>query len=289
MVKSPFNYLGNKYKYREVVQTLVGGKRYYAVIDPFLGSGNLLFNSGAISDEYIGIDSIRLLPNIYNYLRSRTKLFYTEDIRYIVHEWGNFRTKESYFDFREEWNRNYERDQYTSDFILKTLLLFKMCSNSVVRFNLRGEFNSGFRGAKPQGFFNSSTLDNMVEELNNLILHLKSKNYDFYNEDSTQVFSKLPQRGCLLLLDPPYILGSNNVYGKGQYDSESEVKLLELISSTENDFILFNLIERMESEHNLLLEISENFKTIELKTWSRTGQAQKRPMKISEVIVTNIT
>jgi site-specific DNA-adenine methylase len=39
-IKSPLNWVGNKFKYLKTVNQLIQGKAYNKVIDCFMGSGN---------------------------------------------------------------------------------------------------------------------------------------------------------------------------------------------------------------------------------------------------------
>ncbi|HOL74673.1 MAG TPA: DNA adenine methylase [Bacteroidales bacterium] len=43
-VKSPLNYIGNKYKYLDVINNIVNDNNYNKIIDVFMGSGNIIFN-----------------------------------------------------------------------------------------------------------------------------------------------------------------------------------------------------------------------------------------------------
>lgn len=287
MVKSPFNYVGNKFKYRKHVQDLVGGKHYSKIIDPFMGSGNLLFNTGAKAEQYIGIDSQRLLPKIFSQLK-REKTFLSSEMWGIIDTWGNFTEKENYYRFRDLWNTDFKEDNYNRDFILRTILLFKLCSNSMVRYNSKGEFNQGFRGANPDGFFKENTIKQYVKELNELRKFLRKNNFNFYVDDSIKQLSKFPTRESLILLDPPYILKSKGMYGVGTYDEDSENQLLDYILNTENDFILFNYIERDGETHSKLAEVSRHYRVIELSTSTQTGQNRTGTKQVIEVLITNI-
>ena len=63
--KTPFNWVGNKFKYIDVINNLVRNKKYNSVIDMFMGSGNILLNINTNANKMIGNDKIKLLPCIY--------------------------------------------------------------------------------------------------------------------------------------------------------------------------------------------------------------------------------
>ena len=44
-IKSCYNWVGNKYKYLNKINEIIEGKRYERVIEPFMGSGNILLNA----------------------------------------------------------------------------------------------------------------------------------------------------------------------------------------------------------------------------------------------------
>lgn len=51
-IKSPFNWVGNKYKHLDVVNDIIEERDYYNVIDVFMGTGNLLLNVNANGKYY---------------------------------------------------------------------------------------------------------------------------------------------------------------------------------------------------------------------------------------------
>ena len=63
-MRSPCNWIGNKYKYMENINNLVKGKEYGRVYDIFMGSGNILLNLECFAEDYIGNDNIPLIPRL---------------------------------------------------------------------------------------------------------------------------------------------------------------------------------------------------------------------------------
>ena len=71
MIKSPFNWVGNKYRYIDIINKLILNKQYENVYEPFLGSGNILLNVQCNTTNYFGNDTIYLIPEIYNFIKNK--------------------------------------------------------------------------------------------------------------------------------------------------------------------------------------------------------------------------
>ncbi|MEE0615972.1 MAG: DNA adenine methylase, partial [Intestinibacter bartlettii] len=156
-MKSPFNWVGNKYKYIGTINDLVRDKKYNDVVDCFMGSGNILLNLECTANRFIGNDKNRLLPYIYERIRVIDN-FNIHQIEITLNQWNRFSSKEDYYNFREYWNKKYKNNRFDDAFIYETALLLKMCSNSMVRFNSKGEFNQGFRGLGKKTEFFTDTM-----------------------------------------------------------------------------------------------------------------------------------
>lgn len=289
-MKTPFNWVGNKFKYVEEINKVIKGNKYYGVVDIFMGSGNILFNIDIDCIKKIGNDKIKLLPNIYSQLQINEYEYNIEDIEGILDNFDRFSTKESYYTFRDYWNEKYLSDKFDRDFILETILLLKMCSNSMVRFNPKeGYFNQGFRGlGKKTEFFTSTMKKLVLEELNGLSGNVTME-YEFYNKDFLEYEDICHENKSLLILDPPYILR------KDMYDTDwterHDERLHNLLSTTTNDFIYFNYLERDGVVNQELLNFIEqnNLKYIEINNKTLSGQGRSENIKpVKEILVTNI-
>ena len=265
------------------------GKHYDNIIDVFMGSGNVLFNISSKANNYIGNDNIKLLPRIYSQLCDKEYIYTILDVENILNKFDRFSTKESYYTFRAEWNKRYLGNIFDKEFIMETILLLKMCSNSMVRFNPKeGYFNQGFRGlGKKAEFFTESMKILCVDGLNKLIDNIQERIYEFKNTD----FINYVDTGSddLLILDPPYILR------KDMYDTSwteaHDKKLIKLISTTKNDFIYFNYIERdgivNQDLMNFIKDSGLSYILINNKTLAGQGRSENIT-EVKEVIITNI-
>lgn len=288
-MKSPFNWVGNKYKFIEVINDVVKGRNYNSVMDLFMGSGNVLFNINVQADYYIGNDKIKLLPMLYHNLYSHEYTFSLQDIEEVLNKNNRFSTKESYYTFRDYWNKKYLNNNFNREFIIETILLLKMCSNSMVRFNPKeGYFNQGFRGlGKKEEFFTETMKQLCINEINTLSKNMQEERFEFRNIDFLNYIDE--SNDHLLILDPPYILR------KDMYDTDwtenHDKKLFEIIKNTKNDFIYFNYIERDGIINQELVDFinTYNLRTIEINNKTLAGQGRSENIKqVREVVVTNV-
>ncbi|MGL5328219.1 MAG: DNA adenine methylase [Peptostreptococcaceae bacterium] len=290
--KSPFNWVGNKFKHIEVINSIIRGEKFNKVIDVFLGSGNVLLNLDVESKTFIGNDKIKLLPKIYETLINNEYIYVLSDIEDILNKFNRFSTKDSYYTFRDYWNEKYLSNDFNKDFIMETILLLKMCSNSMVRFNPKqGYFNQGFRGLGKKNEFFTETMKNLcVNELNNLTNTLKTNNYKFINKDFLEIKDIIKKgENNLIILDPPYILR------KDMYDTDwtekHDLELFDLLENTKSKYIYFNYLERDGVINTDLLDfINKNkLKYIEINDKTLSGQGRSENIKtVKEVIVTNV-
>lgn len=253
----------------------------------FMGSGNVIFNINCEAKEFIGNDKERLLPFLYKAIKDSEGMFDMFELNRIISKWGNFSKKEDYYDFREYWNMRYKRNQFDRDFIYETALLLKMCSNSMVRFNKKGEFNQGFRGlGNKEQFFGESMKELIVNGLNDLDSHVFDREYKFTNKDAKNIEF---EHGDLLIIDPPYIL-RQDMYSQ-DFTTEHDDYLLEILKNKQVDFIYFNYIERDNFAHTRLYDIlnyNPELRVIEISNKTKSGQGATSVKDIKEVMITNI-
>ena len=74
-MKTPFNWVGNKYNYIDTINDVVKNKKYNKVIDMFMGSGNIILNLDCEANEFIGNDKQRLLPLLYKSINESSGMF----------------------------------------------------------------------------------------------------------------------------------------------------------------------------------------------------------------------
>jgi len=291
IMKSPFNWVGNKYKFIDQINKIVENKFYNMTVDLFMGSGNVLLNLSSQSNMYIGNDKQRLIPFVFEKVKEQTLEFSIDEANAILMKWDRFSSNENYYLFRDHWNKKYLQNLIDREFILETALLLKMCSNSMVRFNSDGVFNQGFRGlGKDTEFFKESMLQSVVSQLNELLYYIKEKKFKFTNKDFKE-YKDLDTQNRLLIIDPPYALGDGGMYNK-DFTKEDQDRLLYLIENTKNDFIYFNYLEHGSLIYTPLLDVinKKGFVVQEIGDNNvSAGQGKVKGKKwVKEVMVTNV-
>jgi len=290
MIRSPFNWAGNKYNYIKTFKPYL--RKYKFVIDLFAGSGNIAFNLEGKNIIYN--DIIPLLPVVYQYLKLN-KLIMSR-IKEIIEENNSFSEKENYYEFRSKWNIKWkeilEGESATEDFVFNTILLLKMCSNSMIRFNKKMEFNQGFRGTK--GPFFKKSLQNLIESLTKFNNFLYKSKYIFMSKDFQNIM--IPNSDVLLILDPPYLI-KQGFYAES-YSQKTENNLLERLDKNFDkvDFVYFNYLSYTDSkgntkEHTQLKEFIAKHKSLQilnLRTKATTGQNRTGKTDVEEVVLLNL-
>jgi len=278
------NWVGNKIKYIEQIKSLT--KDFKIVADGMMGSGNVLIEL-AKTHEIIGNDCIKLMPAIYNNFDN----FEISENGFfdILNQWNCFEEKEYYYKFRDYWNKKYLENRFNSLFLLETFLLLKMCSNSMVRFNSKGEFNQGFRGCNGPFFKNPQVFKRWTDELINIALILKKSTTSFYTSN-INYFLRLNEfkdlRHTVFIFDPPYVL-ANGMYSN-TFTEETERDLIFNIQNKKLNFIYFNFEERERIVNGQIRDFAKQYKVIPLNSKSAVGQNRKKTSNVKEILITNI-
>ena len=292
-IRSPFNWVGSKYNFMRFVNTLLIGKQYDSVHDVFMGGGNVILNlHNKLADEFYGNDKMKMLPLIFDFLRTHEEKFTLKDIDQVIKRWDSFSKREYYFEFRDEWNKRYKELTYENidkAFVVDTVILTKVCLRSVLRFNSNDEFNQGFRGPNECiGRFKADRCREIANQINSIQKIIQRKNIKTTNKDFTDLdlLNKDKYKNSLVIMDPPYI--NNTMYNKTDFTSDLENHLYKILENMENDFMYFNYIEHKGEVNEKLqniLKIRDDLKVYNLSNKTNLN----KEIAIKEVIVTNIT
>jgi DNA adenine methylase len=218
---------------------------YARYFEPFLGGGALFFhmvsNNIMRSDAHL-IDVNKELINTYNVVKSNV-----EELIVILSKYQQFYNESPvkfYYDLRDKFDRNATSIEKAA----RTIALNKTCYNGLYRVNRNGEFNVPIGRYKKPIICDSENLRNIHSTLVDFKTHIYVSDYrtmvvDKTNEDDfiyldppyypvsttanftgytecgftdedqrdlSQIFMKLTNRGCRVLLsnsDTPYIRG----------------------------------------------------------------------------------
>ena len=287
-VKTPVNWVGNKYNYLQFVNLLVLNKKYDHVYDVFMGSGNLVLNMYCKANTFVGNDILPMITRLYTYMIENGNVYSLSQINSIVSKWDNFKTDEEYQKFRDMWNEKYKKGIVDLDYVYETIMLLKMCLNSTLKFNSNGEFNQAYRGPNNvNGFFNESLLKDIVKKLNYMVKIFKKKNFKFYNYDFREILKKTKEDD-LILLDPPY--SSSKVDYCSGFSAEDDECIFDFLKNTKSKFMYFNYLNNNGEKNARLDKVikDNNFKSYSINNKSLLAIKNSKAKQVDEVLVTNI-
>lgn len=241
-IKSPINYVGNKYRLIKQIIPLFP-KKISMFVDAFGGSGTVLMNTEA--DYYIYNDINPYVSSIVSGLFSTPYDEIIKQIENIISEYDLSITNKSGFEkLRDDYN-NCRKDWVT----LYTLMCHSF--NHQFRFNNKHEYNSSF--GKNRSYFS----DRQRQDL----LALKHR---FENKDPIIVSSKNAfdfdlsdfDENDLIYFDPPYFNSVGN-YNDGKrgfegWTAKHEKKLYELLDRLDEQGTRWALSNNLKYDNEFL-------------------------------------
>lgn len=278
--KSPFNYIGNKYRIINEITSFFP-REINNFVDLFCGGGDVTINTRAkhiyANDiNYHVIDIMRIIQNHP----------ITEILKYIddtIREWGlNKNSKENYLLFRNYYNsRRNPLDLY---------ILMCFSFNFQFRFNSRHEYNNPF--GQNRSHFSANMRANLIS-FSQLVKEVVFSSADFRNFD----FGILG-KGDLLYADPPYLLscGSYNDGKRGfkGWSVSDDLKLMEILQKLNEEgvnFALSNVIEHKGMKHTYLIDWANRNKftihDIDVNYNNCNYQNRNKASATHEVLITN--
>jgi len=81
---------------------------------------------------------MNLSPEFLNSIIENSEKITKNDFLEVIEKNENFKHKDFYYNFKDEWNELFQipyLERNKKEFIVKTIILLKLCSNSIVRFN----------------------------------------------------------------------------------------------------------------------------------------------------------
>lgn len=224
-IKSPMNYTGGKYKLLKDIIPLFPDN-IGVFVDLFAGGLDVSLNVKA--DKIICNDILTPIINLYKALQNAPLDDTMERIDRKIAEYELSKTnREGYYKLREEYN-------ITRDPVL-VMTLISFSFNNMTRFNKLGGFNAPF------GVNIKYLTQNMRANLKRLIQRIQNggiffQSCSFEDFDFTGV--------DFVYCDPPYLI-AGAAYN-AQWKEKQEVKLLEILSSLDNQGVKFGLSNVLE-------------------------------------------
>lgn len=252
-IKSPFNYVGGKYRMLPQIVPLFP-KDVHTFVDLFAGGCNVGMNSNAKTVIFNDINS--KVIQVFECFRKMPLDQILERIDQTIETYGLSKTNEEGFKkFREYYNETgHPIDLYT---------LTCYSFNYQFRFNNKMEYNNPF------GKNRSQFADSMRQNLIAFVTKLKKMDVEFMTLD----FAKVPldRLGCedFIYCDPPYLI-SRGTYNDGRrgfkdWREEEELKLYEYLDKAHERgirFALSNVIEHKGKRNGNLYEWSKKYRVI---------------------------
>lgn len=241
-IKSPMNYIGNKYRIMSQLQRWFP-KNIDLMVDLFCGGCDVTINTKA--QRYIANDINVYLIEIFKEFQNKGL---EETLGYIenqIVEWNlNKENKSNYEAFRAYYNKT------KKPLDLYVLMCFSF--NYQLRFNSIHEYNNPFGKAR------SSFNDNMKENLIRLFDSIKD--IEFVSHDFTEFDYDILDKNDFLYADPPYLItcGSYNDGKRGfnGWKEEDDKKLFDVLDSLNRrnvKFALSNVIYHKGLQNDNLL------------------------------------
>jgi DNA adenine methylase len=296
IIRSPFFYVGDKYKLMSQLKKLFPTDidNYY---EPFVGGGSSFLNTEAkkfyLND--VNKNIIKLHCYLYDFKKNREKFF--EILFKTIEEYGlscsflgktvpdelkkefvktyySRYNKENYLKMREDYNKDKKNLK-----LLYLLLIYGF--NHMIRFNLKGDFNL------PVG--NVDFNQNVFVALNNYFDFLKKNNLKFFNQDYKEFLNSHSfKRGDFIYFDPPYLI-SNSEYNK-MWSEKDERKLYQILDNLNKKNVRFglsNLVIHKDKENEILLNWMGKYKVYEVNSNYISRFDNTKKINSREVYVTN--
>ena len=277
-IKSPINYIGNKYKLISQIIPLFPEK-ISTFVDVFGGSGTVLINTNA--EHYIYNDVNSYVEGIFRGLIETDTQTIIDAIEKIIREYSLSKTNKAGFEnLRDFYNSetNKEKDWIT----LYTLMCHSF--NHQFRFNTKHEYNSSF--GKNRSYFSERQkidLCRMKEKMTTDIVTMSKsfKDIDYSDFDEND----------LLYFDPPYLNSVGN-YNDGKrgfegWGEKNERDLLDLLDSL-NGKTRFALSNNLKYENDLLNKFKDKYKVYSLSgNYVNCNYHKLDRSRDKEVLITN--
>ncbi len=275
-IKSPINYIGNKYKLISQIEPLFP-EQICTFVDVFGGSGTVLINTKA--EHYIYND-------INNYVTSIFAGLVTEDTDDVIKKIENTiikyslskTNKEGFEKLRDDYNAG--KNDWT---ILYTLMCYSF--NHQFRFNNNHQYNSSF--GKNRSYFSDRQKKDLYAMKKNI-----STDIIFWSVNFTDIDYSNFDENDLLYFDPPYFNSVGN-YNDGKrgfegWTEEHEKKLLDLLNKLDSQGTRFALSNNLKYNNPFLDKWKEKYKVYHLNgDYVNCNYHKTDRSKDIEVLITN--
>ena len=271
IVRSPFFYVGDKYKLMPQLQKLFP-QNINKYIEPFCGGGSSFLNTKA--NQYLLNDIDTNVINLHLFLNNENnseellnKLFkeidyyklscsFKEDViptilkKEFPKTYFSKYNKENYTKMKNDYNKT------PNELLLYLLLIYGF--NHMIRFNKKGEFNL------PCG--NVDFNKNVVNAIHNYMTFKNQNHLQFFNMDFENFLDNIKfEENDFIFLDPPYLISSSEYNKLWNTTKEKQLyKCLDELNKKGIKFGLTNLLKHKGYTNEILLEFSKKYNTFSI-------------------------
>ncbi|MFR7820296.1 Dam family site-specific DNA-(adenine-N6)-methyltransferase [Candidatus Pseudoruminococcus sp.] len=294
-IRSPFFYVGDKYKLMPQLQKLFPDD-IESYIEPFAGGGSSFLNTKAKKyivndiDSYViklhkklssfsndtdsFINFLYKLIDEYGLSCSYRGITVSEELKkkYIKTYYSHY-NKDAYINLRNDYNKDGD--------LLKLYLLLIYGFNHMIRFNTSGIFNL------PVG--NVDFNKNVYNAICNYMAFMKKSSVDFYNMDYIDFLNQLDiLETDYVYFDPPYLI-SDSEYNK-LWNESKEIELCDCIDKLDKMGIHFgitNLVNHKGKHNNIFMQWSKKYRVYAIDSNYISFNDNTIKENSKEVFVTN--
>lgn len=279
-IKSPLNYIGNKYRIIDQIQKWFP-KDIDTMVDLFCGGCDVTINTTA--NKQIANDINLYLIQILEQFKVRG---IDETLKYIddtIQKWNLSKDNEqAYLDFRKYYNSTRQP--------LDLYVLMCFSFNYQFRFNTAHEYNNPFGRARSS--FNDVMRENLVKMVAQ-IEHVEFMSKDFLDFDYDVL-----KAGDFLYADPPYLItcgsyndGKRGFRGWNEEDEKDLYEILDQLNERGVKFALSNVASHKGTTNKILLDWKKNNKYhlhhINFNYDNCNYHSENKKNKTDEVLITN--
>lgn len=276
-IKSPFNYIGNKYKLLSQILPLFPHK-CDVFYDIFCGGLDVSIN--VCANKKVANDINHFLIEIMEFFKFNTYDCIIKEIEETIAKFNlSKNNKESYYAFRDYYNKN-KHPLY---------LYVLMCYS----FNYQFRFNSNFDYNNPSGVHRSSFNKALQERLHSFVEKLD--NIEFHNRNFKEFDYSVIKKNDFVYCDPPYRTsvssyndGKRGFEGWGIEDDLALFDILDSLDARGIKFALSNVFFNNGFTNQELAKWSKKYNVYTLKVnYSNSNYQRKKSFKTKEVLITN--
>lgn len=268
MLKSPLNYTGSKTDLMpQLLKWFPKEEDVDTFYDVFTGGGSVMVNTPY--NKVIANDVIPVLIKLWD-------IIYKKDIDKTIVKLLEYQIgkdeQEEFLKMRKEFNIN-----KNNPYIFFGLV--SACTNNLMRFNLKGEFN--------QSFGKRSINDSTIKKLKDYADVMKQKDITFTNYSFEELIKTYtPTENDFVYFDPPYA-GTNSGYNT-IWNDEKEKVLHSLMDELTSQGVkwAFSGVSIHKGVENPGMEFLSKYKVIELDQ-SYEKVAKIKGLESQEILVIN--